>query len=109
MADSLRDFLPRLQRQLGLYVPGSTFLATCAFILGYGWGRDDGSLDGFHDWLLARGNGRSELGWPSLVLCEIYPHDRLPDVRKFTEAQDKEAIQVLFELLAAYLGWEARP
>lgn len=103
MTETLREFLPQLRRQLGLFVPRATFLATCAFIAGYRWGSSDASLDGFHDWLLERGNGRSELGWPWLVLSQLYSNERLPDIATLTEAEDQDAIERLFDLLAEYL------
>jgi len=104
MTRSLGEFIPELRRLLGMYVYPRTFVAAFNFIQGYSSGGGDESLDGFHDWLLLRGNGRPELTWPWLVLCEIYPQDRLPDIRHFTDHQDEEAIGVLFDLLGKYLG-----
>jgi hypothetical protein len=104
MTRALREFLPELQRTLGIYVPMRSFATTCAFILGYKWGSGDEALNGFQAWLLRRGNGRPELSWPWLVLCEMYPQDQLPEVRKFSESQNEEAIRMLFELLTQYLS-----
>lgn len=99
---SLRDFLPVLRSRLGLYVPMGTYLATCSFISGYRWGAQDTSLQGFQEWMLSRGKGRPEQGWPWLVLAEIYPNSDTPDVRSFNEAQDSAALEVLFEMLTEY-------
>ncbi|MFI5712277.1 hypothetical protein [Kribbella sp. NPDC051620] len=107
MADSIRDFLPTLRRQLGMYVPRASFITTCAFLAGYRWGSDDEMLANFHPWLVARGRGRSELGWPWLVLCEIYPQDQLPEPLLFNDEQDAVAVDLLFNLLDDYFAAEA--
>jgi len=109
MAVSIEEFLPTLRQRLGLYVPGFSFIATSAFIAGYRWGSDDGTLAGFHDWMAARGSNRPQLGWPWLVLCEIYPPDELPDPRGFTEEQDREAIDMMFDLLLEYYRRRTHP
>lgn len=108
MAERLIDFLPILRRRLGMYVPRSTFLATCAFISGYQWGSDDDSMDGFHAWLVARGNGRPELAWPWLVLCEVFGDGQIPDTRHLTEQQDSNSVAALFDLLDEYFEHRSR-
>jgi hypothetical protein len=87
-----------------MYVPGPTFLSVCGFIAGYRWGANDETLIGFHEWMVDRVAVRPELAWPWLVLCEIYPPDRLPDPRRFSEKQDELAISVLFDLLESFYG-----
>lgn len=101
-ARQLKEFLPTLRSRFALYVPSPSFLATCAFIAGYRWGAADLSFAGFHNWLVARGYGRPELGWPWLVLCELYSDVELPEPRRFTEEQDREAIAVMFDLLEEF-------
>ena len=105
MSTSLEAFLPTLRRRLGWYAPWTTFVGACSFVAGYGWGADDDPLEGFHPWLVARGSGRPELGWPWLVLCEIYPPDDLPSPRGFTEDQDRAAIAAMFDLLDEFYRW----
>jgi hypothetical protein len=101
MAEPLAVFLPHLQRRLGMYVPRRTYLAVCSFIQGYACGSRAESLNEFHDWLVARSNGRPELAWPWLVLCEL-PHDQFPRLEDFTEEQDRLTIDLLFDLLFDY-------
>lgn len=98
----LRDFVPALRQRLGMYVPGESFLTVSAFIAGYRWGSADGTLGEFQEWMAARGSGRPELGWPWLVLCEIYPAEDLPNPRHFTKEQDSAAITLLFDLLEEF-------
>lgn len=85
-----------------MYVPGTTYLATCSFIAGYRWGSGDESLDSFRSWLVSRGRARPELGWPWLVLSEIYPTDRLPDIANLNDEQNQQAVEVLFALLEEF-------
>ena len=102
MSTPLAGFLPHLRRYPGVYVPRANFLSVCAFIAGYRWGADDETLGGFSAWMAERVATRPELGWPWLVLCEIYPPDRLPDPASFTDEQDRQALAVLFDLLDTY-------
>lgn len=76
-------------------------ITVCAFIDGYASAADE-PFDDFRRWLVARGASRPELGWPWLVLAEIYPPDDLPSPRGFSEAEDKQALAVLFDLLESY-------
>ena len=102
MTTALASFLPQLRKYPGIYVPRVTFLSVCSFVAGYRWGADDETLGGFQAWMVKRVGTRPELGWPWLVLCEIYPADQLPDPAGFSGEQDIEAIETLFDLLEAF-------
>jgi hypothetical protein len=97
--ESLRDFLPKVRKHLGIYVMYGSYLELCNFLVGYDEGSGDRVLKKFHEWLVARGKGRPELYWPFLVLCEIYPDGALPRIRELTEEQDEILIDKLFCLL----------
>ncbi|WP_146844071.1 hypothetical protein [Cellulomonas composti] len=101
---TLADFLPQFREYLGMYVPRCTYLSVCAFVAGYRWGAKDDTLGDFSEWMSERVATRPELGWPWLVLCELYPADELPDPVAFTDEQDAQAIEVLFGLLFDYYG-----
>ena len=79
MSPSLESFLPQLREYPGMYIPRLTFLSVCSFIAGFRWGAADETVAGFARWMSDRVATRPELGWPWLVLCEIYPPDDLPD------------------------------
>jgi hypothetical protein len=102
MAMSLARFLPQLRQHPGMYVPGRTYVAVSSFVAGYRWGAADESLRGFQSWLADRVGDRPELGWPTLVLCVLYPASQLPDPRTFSDEQDAEAIETLFDMLEDY-------
>ncbi|GAA4977763.1 hypothetical protein [Actinoplanes utahensis] len=103
MAELLSDFLPKLKKHHGIYVMRRTYEGTCAFLTGYEVGSGHSTLKDFHSWLVMRRQGRPELYWPLLVLCEIYEDGALPDLRYFTPMQDEEAVGVLFRLLDDFL------
>lgn len=86
-----------------MFVPRATFHGVCCYIQGYEQGNDHKFLRDFSDWLIDRGNTRSELAWPWMVLCELYPKDRLPTMQRFDERQDAEALSKLFDLLDEYI------
>jgi hypothetical protein len=99
MSLPLREFLPELKKHHGIYVMRRTYEGTCAFLSGYELGSGHYFLKEFHGWLVPRGNGRPELYWPQLVLCELYKDGALPDIRYFTSEQDEQTVAVLFALL----------
>ncbi|MFV0460172.1 MAG: hypothetical protein ACK5MT_15515 [Actinomycetales bacterium] len=101
MAESLRRFLPRLRKRPGMYVPSLSYITVCAFLDGYALASDEEFGD-FRQWLVGRGTSRPELGWPWLVLAHIYPAGALPDPRGFNEEQDREAVDMMFDLLAEF-------
>lgn len=104
MTIPLQEFLPKFQKFHTMYVMRGTFEGTCAFLVGYQEGSGHFILKEFHSWLVRRGNGRPELFWPQLVLCEIYPDRGWPDIRYFTPQQDEEAVGVLFRLLGEFFA-----
>lgn len=77
-------------------------MTTSAYLQGYGQGVGH-PLDDFQRWLVARGTTRPELAWPWLVLAELYPVDSLPDPMELTSDESAAAIEILFDLLEAYL------
>lgn len=105
----LREFLPQLKRYLGVYVMQKTYTGLCGFLAGYEEASGTRDLKRFHEWLVLRGKGRSELYWPLLVLCEIYRDGELPDVKYLTEEQNAEANTTLLRLLEEYWASQSEP
>lgn len=101
MAEPLSTFIARLRKYPGMYMPRVSFMTACAFIDGYALASGDPLRD-FHQWLVQRGTTRPELGWPWLVLGEIYPVESLPDPGSLSADEDAAAVGVLFDLLAEY-------
>ena len=99
MGIPLADFLPEFKRRPGAYFLRGSYLATCAFLDGYEAGSQERVLMDFHAWLVQRRNGRPELAWPYLVLCEIYEDRGWPDMKCFLPEEDDRAIGALFALL----------
>ncbi|WP_258723244.1 hypothetical protein [Cellulomonas sp. NS3] len=97
----LRLFTPTLRARISRFVPYASYTSTCAFLSGYAWGADREWLGNFRNWLVARGKGRPELGWPWLVLCELYPENALPSARnwRYDDEDDAAARRVLLEQL----------
>ncbi|MFE5796651.1 hypothetical protein ACFQ8C_29300 [Streptomyces sp. NPDC056503] len=109
MSEMIRQFLPELKKYHGVYVAPPTYEGTCAFLSGYELGSGQNFLKQFHIWLAARKNGRVELFWPFLVLCEVYRDDALPDMRYLTPEQDGEMVSLLFRLLEEFFNGENDP
>lgn len=107
MTTAFADFLPKLRKFPGLYVSWLSFVAVCSLIVGYRWGADDETLGGFQEWMVKRVAERPELGWPWLVLCELYAGEQLPDPSAFSGEQDAEAIEALFRRLEAFFREQA--
>ncbi|WP_157641523.1 hypothetical protein [Longispora albida] len=102
MSVPLREFIPKLKRHHGIYVPTRTYDGTCSFLVGYDLASGKPVLKEFHTWLLLRGKGRPELYWPWLVLCEIHDDGALPNVKHMTAEQDEEAVSLLFLLIEEF-------
>lgn len=104
MIMTLNEFFPKFKRMHGMYVVHRTFQATCAYLDGFDEACGDGVMREFHSWLCKRGNGKPELYWPYLTLCEIFGNEDLPDVRNLTPEEDAQAVAVLFDLLDQFFG-----
>ncbi|MFF9406872.1 hypothetical protein ACF1B0_15315 [Streptomyces anandii] len=92
-----------LERRVGMYTISRSFSEVCAFLDGFDMSSGTGTMQGFRAWLAERRTGSGELTWWGLVLCEVDPALRVPDVRSFSPERNQEAVAVLFSLLRDYL------
>ncbi|MFB8089621.1 hypothetical protein [Streptomyces sp. NPDC055992] len=94
-----------------LFLDGS-FSQYVAFFVGMNMGtRVTGQvdpLDGFSGWLAGRLNRGFNLPWPTLVLMVLFPgRDPIMDHSSLSEADEREAADGLFLLLAEFLDVES--
>ena len=98
-----RDLFENVRARTSRYLPDETYAAAAAFVLGYDIACEGGALVGFHEWLVVRLDGWSNLHWSAAVLHAAFP--AVQDVHKAVRASPKarrHAIDTLFELLAEY-------
>ncbi len=98
-----REIFEGVQTRTSMYLPDETYAAAAAFVLGYDIACEGGVLVGFHEWLVVRLDGGSNLHWSALVLDAAFPSARDPQraVNASPKAQ-RHAIDTLFGLLAQY-------
>ncbi|MFJ2060650.1 hypothetical protein ACIOMM_32635 [Streptomyces sp. NPDC087908] len=60
-------------------------------------------LDGFHEWLVTRRGRHCSHSWPGQVLHIAFPHG-WENIRDLPPEDEQRAIEVLFELLDAFLA-----
>jgi hypothetical protein len=103
LRQGLTDRLLRsLHERPGMFGLDGSFGSYVNYLTGYE-AASPGSLVGFREWLVARAEGGTNLGWPGLVKMLVLPEDDR-DMRETLDAQANDAIvRALFELLGAFL------
>ncbi|GGX82882.1 hypothetical protein [Streptomyces anandii] len=99
----LQEVLDILERRIGMCTTARSFSEACAFLDGFEMCSESATMKEFRAWLAERRTGSNELTWWGLVLCEVDPALRVPDVRSFSPERHQEAVGVLFSLLREYL------
>ncbi len=112
-ADALseREYLRRFAARPGMYVGYTTWHAVTSFLCGYNEAsvRHGGQgLDGFREWLLTNHLGRSSnFAWSGLITQLALPDwDHLTPL---TDDQQVQALELLFDLLDAFLAEREGP
>jgi hypothetical protein len=98
-----REIFEGIRTRTSMYLVEETYAAAAALVLGYDLACEGGVLVGFHEWLVVRLDGGSNLHWSALVLDAAFPSAK--DVHKAVRASPKaqrHAIDTLFELLAEF-------
>jgi hypothetical protein len=87
-----------------MYVLDDRFLTTCAFITGFGIGRDDGIDEAFTDWLANRKADHKNFSFPPMVLAEAGLRQLgTVEPRPLTDAEHLQALDRLSDLLSEFL------
>jgi len=86
-----------------MFVLDDRFFTACAFVAGFGTGRDDQLLQGFSGWLADRQPAYKNYSWEAMVLAEA-GLKRLGGVEptELTAAQHADAVRALCDLLLAF-------
>lgn len=86
-----------------MFLPDETYASAVAFVLGYDLACEGGICLGFHEWLVMRVGGGSNLSWDGLALHVAFPTSNNPqEAVKTSSEAERHAIDVLFRLLAEY-------
>lgn len=98
-----RELFEGIRTRTSMYLMEETYAAAAALVLGYDLACEGGVLVGFHEWLVVRLDGGSNLHWSALVLDAAFPSAKDPQraVHASPKAQ-RHAIDTLFALLAEY-------
>ena len=105
-----RSLFETLRMRPGMYVQEPTYATLCAFVLGYDLALDGGVLRGFREWLITRLGDANNLAWPALVLRAAFPGAPNPEAEVHSStASQKQAINVLFELIGEFDRLRAEP
>jgi hypothetical protein len=85
-----------------MYIGCESFAAVCAYLEGFDRARDNGSLAGFHPWMVLRQNSGHVNGWSILVLFEALGTMPGCDIADLSTEQNRICIRKLDHLLREF-------
>ena len=86
-----------------MFVLDDRFLTMCAFLTGFGLGRQDDVDDAFRQWLADRQAEYKNFGAPPMVLAEAGIRPMGSSSRPLSDVEHAHAIATLWDLLIEFL------